>query len=307
MKILICTQVVDKNDTVLGFFHRWVEEFSKKFEKVTVVCLKKGLFSLPSNVEVLSLGKEDKRSQIVYIFRFLKYVWYKRDNYDSVFVHMNQEYVLIGGWLWKILGKKVFMWRNHPNGNLLTRVAVMFADKVFCTSPKSFTAKFKKTQLMPVGIDTDFFNPDSAVYRTPNSVLFLGRISPIKKVLEFVEWFNTLDNNFLATIVGEPLHQDAGYYEEVKRRANNRIMFQGAVNQNGALKLYQSHEVYVNKTPDGSFDKTIMEAAACETKVLVDNTDLKFMETMTGEELREFVVQNHNLKLLMDKLEKEII
>ncbi|HRH30994.1 MAG TPA: hypothetical protein PK886_02950, partial [Candidatus Paceibacterota bacterium] len=97
MKILITTQIIDTNDPILGFFHSWLKEFSKNFERVVVVCLKKGEFDLLENVEVLSLGKEGGVSRIKYIFNFYKYIFKERKNYDVVFVHMNEEYVLLGG------------------------------------------------------------------------------------------------------------------------------------------------------------------------------------------------------------------
>ena len=58
MRLLIVTQVVDQNDSVLGFFHRWIEEFAKNCEKVHVICLKESVHNLPENVAVHSLGKE---------------------------------------------------------------------------------------------------------------------------------------------------------------------------------------------------------------------------------------------------------
>ena len=32
MNLLLITQKIDKDDPILGFFHRWVEEFAKHFE-----------------------------------------------------------------------------------------------------------------------------------------------------------------------------------------------------------------------------------------------------------------------------------
>src|SRR3989344_7209303 len=55
--LLILTQKVDRDDPVLGFFHGWLVEFARRFERITVVCLEEGVHSLPKNVEVLSLGK----------------------------------------------------------------------------------------------------------------------------------------------------------------------------------------------------------------------------------------------------------
>jgi glycosyltransferase involved in cell wall biosynthesis len=225
---------------------------------------------------------------------------------------MNQEYVLLGWKCWKLLGKKIYLWRNHAQGSWLTRLAVLVSNKVFCTSPHSFTARFKKTILMPVGIDTDFFKPDSSVVKKPNSVLFLGRISPVKRVLEFVEWFSKLEEKFQAKIAGASLERDKEYEKNIKLKVESlkletRIKFVGAVTQDEALKLYQSHDTYVNMTPTGSMDKTILEAAACETAVKVENSDLKMFESKKGEELRDFVVENHSLEQLMNKLKREML
>ena len=107
MNLLIITQKVDKNDAILGFFHRWIEEFSKNVESVVVICLYKGSYSLPENVKVLSLGKEFKQSRTKYLFRFYKFIWQERNNYDNVFVHMNQVYVLLGGLVWKMFKNKL--------------------------------------------------------------------------------------------------------------------------------------------------------------------------------------------------------
>lgn len=306
-KILILTQAVDKSDPVLGFFHRWIEEFARQYEQVTVICLRKGHYELPSHVKILSLGKEEGRGRLMYLLRFYRFIWKERKNYDKVFVHMNQEYVLLGWKMWKLLGKSVFLWRNHAQGSILTRLAVALAHKVFYTSPHSYTARFGNAVKMPVGIDTEFFKPDPLTERIPGSVLFLGRISPVKQVLEFVEWVNLHTEYSYVTVAGPVLSQDRLYYEEVKRMASHKIKFIGPVDQEGALRLYQSHEIYVNMTPAGSFDKTILEAAACAMKIKIGNEDLKFLEEKTPEETRAFVIKNHNLELLVSKIKEELL
>ena len=293
MKLLILTQKVDSRDSVLGFFSRWIEELAKRVDSVTVIALGVGEYSLPSNVKVLSLGKESSGSLLKYVFRFYKYIWTERKNYDSVFIHMNQEYIILGWKLWFILGKKRFLWRNHPQGDLWTYLAALFSRKVFYTSPSSFTARFKKAVQMPVGIDTDFFKPDPNVERTHNSVLFLGRISPVKKVLEFVkEWGGT---QYTVTIAGPILDADKEYGEAVLKNLPSNIKYVGPASREEARKLYQTHEIYVNRTPPGSFDKTIVEAAACGMKLDVDNLDAK-----------RLISEDHSLGMLMEKLSREM-
>ena len=293
MKLLILTQKVDRKDPILGFFHRWIEEFAKRYEFVTVICLEKGKYDLPSNVKVLSLGKEERNSKVRYIVLFYKYIWQERKNYDAVFVHMNQEYILLGWKSWKLLGKKIYLWRNHAKGNILTNLSVLLSNKVFCTSPNSYTARFKKTILMPVGIDTDFFKPDPNTIREKGSILLLGRVSPVKKVLEFIEWVKS--KGYRATIAGPILAEDREYGALILKSLTPNIEYIGPVTQEEARKLYQSHEIYANFTPAGSMDKTIIEAAACGAKLEIRNPDLK-----------NFRVEGHSLKILMVRLAEEI-
>src|SRR3989344_4493728 len=119
MRLLVITQKVDRNDPVLGFFHRWIEEFSKHCEKVHVICLKEGVNDLPENVAVHSLGKEEGKSRITYLWRFYYYVLKYRSQHDAVFVHMNPEYVLLGSLFWKIVGKRIVLWYMHKSVTMM--------------------------------------------------------------------------------------------------------------------------------------------------------------------------------------------
>ncbi len=317
MKILVLTQKVDSNDSVLGFFHRWLHEFSKSFEQVTAVCLQKGSFDLPNNVKVLSLGKEKGVSRLKYVLNFYRYIWRERKNYDVVFVHMNQEYVFLGWKLWKLLGKKVFLWRNHKKGNIFTRIAVLLSDAVFCTSPGSFTAQFKKTKIMPVGVDSDFFRRMPEISRIPQSILLLGRISPVKHVDVFVEALTILHSEgqpFVAHIYGNPTPSDKEYFKKIKEvsaelvRAG-KLIFNPEVPNTKTPEIYNAHEISVNLTDAGSFDKTIVEAMLSETLVLVSNpslTDLLTEEYMFKDVDAASLAKSLTSMLTMDRSEKEM-
>lgn len=320
MKLLIVTQKVDKHDDVLGFFHRWIEEFAKHAESIVVICLYEGEHHLPANTKVLSLGKEEGGSRIQrtlrYIVRFHKYIWNEQNNYDAVFVHMNQEYVLLGAPLWKILKKKIFMWRNHHFGNVFTRIAMSFCDKIFCTSKYSFTASSPKTVIMPVGIDTESFKRDTSIIREPNSILFLGRISPVKNVDIFInalELLDTAGGSFIATIVGNPSEVDEAYYIKIKKSGaslekKGKLVFHRGVPNRQTPPLYNRHEIFVNATASGSFDKTILEAAACECLVLVSNkscSDILSKQFLFKEKEAADLADKLRMILALEKNDKE--
>ena len=276
MKLLIFTQKVDVNDPILGFFHRWIAEFSKHCESVVVICLYKGEARLPENVRVLSLGKEEGESRLKYVVRFFRYVWSERKNYDKVFVHMNQEYILLGGMLWKILGKEMFMWRNHHAGSFLTDIAGAFCTKVFCTSRFSFTAKYKKTVFMPVGVDIDNFKPHAESARTSQSILSLGRISSSKNIDVLVDAVGKIDSPSInVNIYGDALPKDVGYFEKLKEKAGKNISFHKGIPNIETVKVYQAHDIFVNLSSSGMYDKTIFAAMSCGCIILASNENLR--------------------------------
>lgn len=283
MRLLILTQAVDANDPVLGFFVHWITELANRCEEISVICLKEGEHSLPENVQVYSLGKEDGADRVMYLRRFYSYIWKLRNQHDSVFIHMNEEYVLLGGLLWHIFGKKIYLWRNHAKGSWFTRLAVSLSTKVFCTSKHSFTARFKKAVLMPVGIDTGKFTESGTVVRNLRSILFFSRIAPVKRPEMFIDALGEVlakGISFTASMYGSPLPQDELYYESLKARAeslglHDRLRFHAAIPNHEAPALYQAHDIFVNCTPAGSMDKTMFEAAACGCRVIAASDDFR--------------------------------
>ena len=277
MRLLICAQAVDKNDPALGFFHRWIEELASHFERITVVCLRSGEHALPDNVEIVTLGGHLRFLRALEVCSF---AFGRRSEYEAVFVHMSQEYVLAAGWLWKLLGKRIYMWRNHYAGSVLTDIAAAFCTKVFCTSRFSYTAKYKKSVRMPVGIDTKVFKPLPEIARRPRSILFFARIAPSKRpelLLEALGVLGKRDVQYTATLCGPG---ESSYVESLRRKAHalgigERLQFLPGLPHSEAPRIFNAHELFVNLSPSGMFDKTIFEAMACGCTLLVRSKDLQ--------------------------------
>jgi len=291
-KILILTQKVDKEDDLLGFFHGWLEKLASHYEKIIVICLQRGLHTLPRNVKVMSLGKEEfvrypKFSRFIYrlvaVLRFYEYIIRERKSYDRVFVHMNKEYVVLGGWLWKLFNKKVALWYNHGKGSFWSRLAGRWSNIIFYTSPFSFFAGWSKAKIMPVGIDTDVFKRLEDIKKIKNSVLYLGRISPVKNVMMLIKAAKIMSKNgagFTLNIVGDPGEKDKSYFHNIKKEAQkleneNKVIFSKKIPNHKTPEIYNQNEIFVNLTNSGSMDKTTLEAMACENLVLVSNRSFK--------------------------------
>lgn len=313
MKLLIITQKVDRNDPILGFFHGWIKEFAKHCEKMTVICLGQGGYDLPGT-KVLSLGKpaqgwlskeEKLQGKIRAFANFYKYLWQERKNYDVVLVHMNQEYVLLAGWLWRIMGKKISMWRNHHAGNWLTNLAAIFCHKIFCTSRYSYTAKFKKNVLMPVGINLDIFNSDEEEndFRK-GKILFLARLAPVKKPEILISALKQLakeGENFEASFYGDYLPSDQDWAKALEKDVANsiltgRLSFHPGIPNDQTPNVYRGHEIFVNLSSSGMYDKTIFEAMACGCLVLACNRNL------VGEIDKRLIFEEDNIDDLAEKI-----
>jgi len=342
MKLLIITQVIDTEHPVLGFFHRWVEEFAKHCKEVHVICLEAGKQSLPANVTVHSLGKEDylwKRCdlkeeerrgrsfleeqilKIKYTFRFYKYIWRLRKEYDQVFVHMNQEYVLLAGLIWKISGRPVEMWRNHYSGTWLTRLAGWLCQTVYYTSNASYTATFSNSKQMPIGIDPELFKVQP-VERRVDSLLYVGRIASSKRIhliLEALDEARINKPNLTLTIVGGVVDEAGALYkrqlEQIVSEKSLPVTFTGPVAWQQLPEIYSTHELCINLSPPGMFDKVIGEALLCGCDVVTTNLDLervlgsRTLKTAEVKDLSKFFVSHEynqdDVSLLKQVVTKE--
>jgi glycosyltransferase involved in cell wall biosynthesis len=339
MNLLFITQKLDKNDDLLGVYHEWIRDFAEKFNCIIIICLQKAIYDLPDNVRVFSLGKEKRESRIAYLKNFYRYIWKLRKDYDIVFVHMNSEYVILGGLFWKLWAKKIFLWYNHKIGGIKVLLAIFIASRVFYTSPFAFSARFEKSEMMPVGIDTNKFKANRAVPRVRRSILSLGRISPVKNIDILLEALERLDKEgvgFIAHIYGDYPERDKIYYQKIRQLAKplekkGKVIFHKGVPNCKTPEIYSQNEIFVNLTQSGSFDKTIIEAMACANLVLASNKSLegilpdgflfkdkdpqdlaeKFRFVLALSEgkaerykeiFRRYAVEKHDIKILINKL-----
>jgi glycosyltransferase involved in cell wall biosynthesis len=274
MRLLVTTQSIDTHEPLLGFFHNWIVALAIHFERIDVICLRKGTYNLPANVHVHSLGKEGGVSRIKYVFRFYRYVWQLRNEVDAVFSHMNPHYIVLAGLLWHLKGVRMFLWRNHAKMNLKTWIGAQFAERVFYTSPLACTRRFKHAVQVPVGIDTGIFTRADGIERKKRNVLFLGRLSPVKRPELFMKAVALLDG-YDVHVYGDPTHDQILSVHELTNLADGKVAFHTSVPNAQTPKLYSASDIYVNLTPEGSMDKTVLEAAACGALVLVANTSFR--------------------------------
>ncbi len=282
MNILIVTQVVDKQDDVLGFFHTWILQFARECEVVTVIALRVGDYDFPTNVRVLSLGKERGASRIKYLTRFFLYIFRERKSYDNVFVHMNQVYILLGGVLWKLMGKKIGLWYAHGSVSLSLRVATQLVDYVFTSTSSGFRIVTSKLRVVGQGIDTLRFAYIERTYTEskPFRTIVVGRISPVKDyetTIRAIALVKKAGHNIILDIVGGaglPLQET--YLTALKQLVvdldlKDHVIFHGALPNTKVAPLLLDAHCFINTSQTGSFDKAVGEAMASGLPIVSSN------------------------------------
>lgn len=313
MRYLVFTQKVDRNDSVLGFFHDWVAAFALRSEQVTVVALSVGAHSFPKNVTVYSLGKEDGAGRITIFFRFFNYLFSLMGQTDAVFVHMNPVYVVLGGIFWRLRGKIVALWYTHRNVDWKLRIAVRLSNIVFTASPEGCRVPSPKVQAIGHGIFVarfvEILRETKPGAGEPLRILHVGRITPIKNCTLIVEAASLLRNllkvPFKIVFVGSPVTlADEAYAKELLtlvrlRNLESIIGFTGAVRNLDMPLLYARADLSINATPTGGLDKAVLESMAAAVPVVTSNEAFR---PIFGTDAASLMFQEHDADDLAHRL-----
>ena len=276
MKLIIVTQKVDATDSNLGFFVRWVEEFSKHAD-ITVIANevhKDAYGNIPKKVNIFSLGKEYGNSRFTRMRLYRKLLREQLPKADGIFFHMCPEYALGAYWLPKRFGVKSVLWYVHKQVSVRLRLARFLVDKIFTASKESCRLRSNKVEVVGHGIDTELFVPSPTAIVDPSKIrlLTVGRISPTKDIktliLGFLELKKRLSIPMRFTILGKPLtEQDRAYERDLhaicKRSSPDQFVW-SYVSHDAIVSLYTNNDygttVFVHASKTGSMDKAVLEA-----------------------------------------------
>ena len=262
-KILFITQKIHQDDDDLAFVILWIKEFIKQGADVQVICLQEGKhdFSFP----VYSLGKErgcGKFKRAVNFFRLIL-----RLDYNRVFVHMNPEYVTLGGWFWFFKNIPVYLWYTHYKMHIHLWLSGIFCRRLFAATAQSlpqYNGNPKKI-VTGHGIDVDYwldddFNKHKQIERN-FPMISVHRLCRSKRLELCVKSLKFLPDDFILDVYGRDVEKD--YFLEITKliKADNlghRVRLRGPVPMMELKKIYPQYSLMLNMASE-TIDKTMLE------------------------------------------------
>lgn len=262
MKLLFITQKIHQNDDDLAFVILWIREFIQQGVSVQVICLEKGDFD--DEFPVFSLGKEKGFGKIKRALFFLKLIIGL--DYDRVFVHMNPEYVTLGGWYWFLARKPVYLWYTHYTMHIHLWLSGILCTRMFAATSQSlpqYNGNSKKT-VVGHGIDTRFWHQENSQENnaSPYNLVSVHRICRSKRLELGILALKFLPETYTLTVYGRDVEKD--YFAELQLliKENNlkkRVRFMGPVPMSDLKNIYPSYRLMINMAKE-TIDKTMLES-----------------------------------------------
>ncbi len=271
MQLVFVTQVLDRQDAVLGFVVRWVEGLARAASRVRVLALEVGdTTDLPPNVDWVELGREGA------VRRYLRYRravrGAVREGFDGLLTHMVPRYSVVAGPWARRAGIPHFLWYTHKGVDRRLLRAIEQVDGVFTASAESMRVETPKKIVTGHGIDAAHFDVprahhDAAAFR----ILSVGRVTPAKDPLTVIEALGLLREDGVDVRLrwagGALARGDDEYALMVRRSIEEKgltqaVDFLGAVPYPEVPALYRDCDLFVNASRTGSVDKVVLEAMA---------------------------------------------
>ncbi|MCP6718276.1 MAG: glycosyltransferase family 4 protein [Patescibacteria group bacterium] len=182
----------------------------------------------------------------------------------------------------------------------------------------------------------DDMDLDATAENRKFKILSAGRIAPVKDQETLIRAADILVNqknikNIKVQILGTPLeNHEKEYFEQLRnliqeKKLEEYIKFSGSIPYNKMPEYYQDSDLVINLSHTGSIDKVVLEAMASGCLILTCNEAFKSMlsnqylfqkknpqelaekiinlkSAKKDRKLREIVVENYNLNVLIKKI-----
>lgn len=266
-----------------------------------MLCSGVGRYELPANVRVRTFGSTRKLARGVRFLRELAAELRREPAPDAVLAHMVPLFLLLAAPLAKPRGIPLLLWYQHGMASRALRLAVRLADAILTADVRSFPLRSAKVFGIGHAIDVDRFSPAPA---RPSGdgrlrLLALGRFSWVKGYDTLLDGFRlAVERGLDAQLelrgpqLTEAERRHHAELEALVRRSpelSERVELAESVPRDRVPELLRNADGVLSATharDSETFDKVIVEAAACGVPVLADNSALDELLGGLAVELR---------------------
>lgn len=101
-------------------------------------------------------------------------------------------------------------------------------------------------------------------FSPPWNICIVGRIIELKRIYDFIQWFQDIDERFRLNIVTQEVNWSSSYGSNVKElaKSDDRITFVPEKDKQSLGKFMQSQDIIISHSHEESFHLSVMEAMA---------------------------------------------
>ncbi len=293
MRLLFITQVLDREDPILGFTVRWIEGLARQTEAVRVMALEVGDTSgLPASVDWRVVGRRGRVGRWLRFRRHLREAF--ADGFGHVLTHMVPRYSLLAAGPARRAGARHFMWYTHAGVDARLRRAVHEVERVFTASPDSLRLEVPGKTVTGHGIDLAALPFQSPAPQGPPILLSAGRMTPAKDpltVLDAVARLRAEGRPVELEWAGGTLAEgDPAYARIVEARIaelglKRHVRLLGPVPHHRMAEVFGRCSVFLSASRTGSVDKVVLEAMATGRPAVTSNPSFGWVFEPLGPEL----------------------
>jgi glycosyltransferase involved in cell wall biosynthesis len=235
---------------------------------------------------------------------------------------MNHEYIVLAGWWWRLVGKKIILWHAHKSVNWKLRLSEKLVDTIVTSTKSGCRLDSKKIKIVGQGIDISNFQfpprPELGTKAISNfqknndkfKIISVGRISPIKdygtliNAVEIVQQSGVARNLIVEIVGGAAVPEDEMYLYKLKvivkeKGLEDIFKFVGSVPNKNIISYLQNANLFINASLTGSLDKAVLEAMACGLPILTCN---EAYLNVLGQYQEKLMFPKGDFKKLADKI-----
>ena len=284
LRLLMITQELSTDSSILGFAHLWARELAGLVDQVHVIAAATGAVDLPPNVTVHGLGKERGRGRVarrtLLLARCLQLIGGGR--VDGVLAHMVPAYAVAAA-PWCIARRTpLVLWYASHGLTRTLRAGVRLSSATITSAPESYPLPSPGAFIVGQGIDTARLAAMPIRSAPPSRPIIgvAGRITPLKGLSTVIEAVAQLRDDGVPVelrVAGEPFYpSDHAYLADIKERVDRaglteHVTFLGGLPSTDMPEFYAGLDAFVAWRSGTSLDKTGLEALAAGTLLVTNN------------------------------------